>query len=314
MSQPEEFEVRISLTNKSIGNRRVVRSGWLAEDPIASQIVILRMRNQTNYPITEQESRRISQLVSNTGNDWTRNECIAALKVHCATYEKPLSRLSRSPVSDTALLLGRAVTGVYNKVLNFRHLDPRDERAGLPNINAMDRSVWAEFYNTDSNRVMENKLNEAYSQIYFGKIVTPRSHSSYKDFGDAPNDDPTELQNFAKRVRRGQTAFRDNLLRAYGRACAITGEGPEEALEAVHIVPHSESGINELNNGLLLRADPHHLFDDNLLKINPTSLNVGLDDRLRDTSYWQYNGAQLRHRTDGSQISTRYLLVRSSAN
>jgi hypothetical protein len=75
---------------------------------------------------------------------------------------------------------------------------------------------------------------------------------SFRDFGDAPNDDPTELQKFAKRVRRGQKAFRDNLLNAYGSKCSITGEGPEEALEAVHIVPHAESGINELDNGLLM--------------------------------------------------------------
>jgi len=133
---------------------------------------------------------------------------------------------------------------------------------------------------------------------------------SFKDFGDAPNDDPTELQKFAKRVRRGQKAFRDNLLNAYGSKCSITGEGPEEALEAVHIVPHAESGINELDNGLLMRADLHHLFDDGLLSINSETRNIELDDRLQNTSYWQFNGTELRLRSNGTQISSKYLRQR----
>ena len=133
---------------------------------------------------------------------------------------------------------------------------------------------------------------------------------SYRDFGDAPNDDPTELQEFAKRVRRGQKAFRNNLLNAYGSKCSITGEGPEEVLEAVHIVPHAESGINELDNGLLMRADLHYLFDDGLLSIHPATRNIELDNRLQNTSYWQFNGTHLRLRSDGTQISSKYLRQR----
>ena len=135
---------------------------------------------------------------------------------------------------------------------------------------------------------------------------------SYRDFGDAPNDDPNELQSFAKRVRRGQSAFRNNLLKAYGKECAVTGEGPEEVLEAVHIVPHSQSGINELDNGLLIKADLHHLLDDDLLFIDPETKEITLDNKLRPTSYWQLNGVVLRSRIDGTQISDTYLRERFS--
>lgn len=133
---------------------------------------------------------------------------------------------------------------------------------------------------------------------------------SYSDFGDAPNDNPSELQTFAKKIRRGQAKFRSNLLGAYGSKCVITGEGPEEVLEAVHIVPHSVSGINELDNGLLMRADLHHLFDDDLLSINPITKIIEIDNRLQDTSYWKYNGNELRRRDDGSQVSDQYLQER----
>ena len=70
------------------------------------------------------------------------------------------------------------------------------------------------------------------------------------------------------------------------------------------------SGINELDNGLLMRADLHHLFDDGLLLINPETRNVELDDRLQNTSYWQFNGTELRLRSNGTQISNKYLRQR----
>ena len=140
------LRVPVSISKKHLGNRQVIQNKWLVEDPVTSVLTILRMRNQTNYLIKESESKRISHLIYRTGEDWERQECIAALKAYCSTYGRPISKLSGSPVSDASLLIGRAVSGVYNKVLNFRHLDPRDSRAGLPNINAIDRTVWNEFY------------------------------------------------------------------------------------------------------------------------------------------------------------------------
>ena len=300
----------VSISKKHLGNRQVIQNKWLVEDPVTSALTILRMRNQTNYLIKESESKRISHLISRTGEDWERQECIAALKAYCSTYGRPISKLSGSPVSDASLLIGRAVSGVYNKVLNFRHLDPRDSRAGLPNINAIDRTVWNEFYDVTRSQIMERELNDAHSALFFNKIQDSGQRISYREFGDAPNDDLIELQTFARRVRRGQRAFRDNLLLAYGSECSITGEGPEEVLEAIHIVPHAESGINELDNGLLMRADLHHLFDDGLLSINPDTKNIEIDERLLNTSYWQFNGVRLRLRVDGTQISSNYLRQR----
>ena len=48
---------------------------------------------------------------------------------------------------------------------------------------------------------------------------------------------------------------------AYGGRCAITGYDVEEALQAAHIVPYLGPQSNTVNNGLLLRADVHNLFD-----------------------------------------------------
>jgi hypothetical protein len=46
------------------------------------------------------------------------------------TFGGSVSRLPGSLVADVALRIGRAISGVYNKIMNFRH-DPRDEREGM---------------------------------------------------------------------------------------------------------------------------------------------------------------------------------------
>jgi putative restriction endonuclease len=56
--------------------------------------------------------------------------------------------------------------------------------------------------------------------------------------------------------RLGQSAFRVLVTDAYQRKCAMTGESTLVALEAAHIVPHAKEGKHDVQNGLLLRADP----------------------------------------------------------
>lgn len=69
-------------------------------------------------------------------------------------------------------------------------------------------------------------------------------------------------------VRQGQSRFRDDLLQAYGGRCAITGCTIEEILQAAHIMPHRGEHTNHVQNGLLLRADLHTLFDLDILRID----------------------------------------------
>jgi putative restriction endonuclease len=71
------------------------------------------------------------------------------------------------------------------------------------------------------------------------------------------------------RERRGQRAFRDALRRRYGGRCAVTGCTVLDLLEAAHIKPYRGDRDNNPQNGLLLRADIHTLFDLDLLGIEP---------------------------------------------
>ncbi|CAM3843427.1 HNH endonuclease [Rahnella victoriana] len=120
-------------------------------------------------------------------------------------------------------------------------------------------------------------------------------------------DDEEEYEEYRRRVRRGQNALKLKLFELYDSQCAITGCPAVEVLEAAHIVGHAESGINHSANGLLLRADIHILFDKRLLKIDPTTFKVVLNESLKGTGYWTLNGKKLRKRNDGSHPSAEYL-------
>ena len=97
-------------------------------------------------------------------------------------------------------------------------------------------------------------------------------------------------------------------MEVYGARCSILDHGPEEVLEAAHIVPHSESGVNELDNGLLLRSDLHHLFDDHMLSIDPTTKIIHVKDSLLNSKeYAGLDKRNLRPRNDGTYPSFEYL-------
>ncbi len=81
------------------------------------------------------------------------------------------------------------------------------------------------------------------------------------------------------RRRMGQEAFKLALLDAYEGRCAITGVDARPALDAAHIHPVASGGLHRLDNGMLLRADVHRLFDEGYLSVSP-SLEVRLSPRL----------------------------------
>jgi putative restriction endonuclease len=96
------------------------------------------------------------------------------------------------------------------------------------------------------------------------------------------------------RPRLGQGIFRVQVLDAYGRACAITGEHSLPVLEAAHIKPYASGGEHELWNGLLLRSDLHRLFDTGYVTVDERQRFV-VGRRLKDDfdngrSYYGLNG------------------------
>jgi hypothetical protein len=90
--------------------------------------------------------------------------------------------------------------------------------------------------------------------------------------------------------RRGQPEFRQKLINAYQGRCALTGCDVVETLEAAHILPYRGAHTNHVQNGLLLRADIHTLFDLNLMTIDPETFVVVLVPMLKGTTYGKMDG------------------------
>jgi hypothetical protein len=99
-------------------------------------------------------------------------------------------------------------------------------------------------------------------------------------------------------MRQGQGKFREDLLRAYSGRCALSDCDHVAALEAAHIVQHSGPASNHVQNGLLLRADLHTLFDLKLFTFDPECLTVSTNSSLKGTSYEWLAGAKLKTPTN----------------
>ena len=126
------------------------------------------------------------------------------------------------------------------------------------------------------------------------------------DVGDAAGSltesgqfDPNDIDDARERVatsiarRRGQPEFRRKLMVAYQERCAITGFDAKQALEAAHIHPYRGEQTNHLQNGLLLRADIHSLFDLGLVGIDPGTREVIVREELQNTQYAQLAGKKV---------------------
>src|SRR5262245_18711481 len=151
---------------KIANNREVIRRNWCLEDPILKDLPNLRMAAATNYRLTPRQALRMDALWSRTGRDWTRNEAIAGLWVYDQTYGQSVSSLPGSPVAKVALLIGRAVSGVYAKVMNFRSVDPRAVGEGMSGASETDRAVWREFFDESTSSFRVEALGDEFARIW----------------------------------------------------------------------------------------------------------------------------------------------------
>lgn len=126
--------------------------------------------------------------------------------------------------------------------------------------------------------------------------------------------DPKDLVDGRKKVvqeivrRQGQPKFRKELILAYEGKCAVTGCDVEAVLEAAHIAPYLGKESNAVQNGLLLRADIHTLFDLGLLKIAPKG-EIQLHEKLFNTVYEQYQGKRVHMPTNKSHAPSTEALT-----
>ncbi len=170
-SDPQEADTkqsRVRLRIHRVAHKKgMLQRHWLEDDPIASELTILKMANATNYLVPENQAQRLNDMWRVAGQNWKRAEAVAGLWAYYKTLGREVSRKPGTPVSLVALKTGRAISGIYNNVMNYRHIDPNDDRAGMSGAGDLRRSVWSEFYLRGEGR-LDGELIEAEFQRLWG--------------------------------------------------------------------------------------------------------------------------------------------------
>ena len=105
-------------------------------------------------------------------------------------------------------------------------------------------------------------------------------------------------KSYLQKARLGQGAFRILTLQNYDNRCCITGENTVPVLQAAHIQAVHKSGDHQLQNGLLMRADMHILFDRGLIGVD-ADYRIRISPQIRESYlngkvYYEHDGQILR--------------------
>lgn len=180
-----------------------------------------------------------------------------------------MSRGPGSPVADVALRIGRAVGGVYNKVMNFRALDPRDDREGLPAGDAVDQEVWNEYYDANRRTLRSDDLERAFLDLWGDAHAAGVAQVQVQAQQGSPppaTSQPSRASMTTYRVIR-DSAVTDWVKELHGHRCQACGQrfdsprGP--VAEGAHIRPlgAEHEGPDDVRNVLCLCPTHHALFD-----------------------------------------------------
>lgn len=266
------------------GTRQVLKRDWLSADPVLKGLLLFRMAQGTNYLLNSDEAARLKMLWSRTGVDWTWRESVAGLWAYGETHGKEISKLPGSPVAAVALLTGRAVSSVYNKVMNFRALDPTDERKGFDGAGEVDRAVWNAFFDAALGQLSRVRLAAEVKRLGLslgGSDVGPAT--SPAEVPEAAGPLATLLKKYEAGKEAGvfpalpdvavittETFVRNPLVASIARLrascrceipdCAIPTfktEAGEDFCEVHHVVALSEGGMDVIENAICL-CPTHH--------------------------------------------------------
>lgn len=142
----------------------------------------------------------------------------------------------------------------------------------------------------DQNSWLKVVYDEDWSQIAnpFDDFQGAVSQASLAKDILSGGDGPAKVLALVRHRGVRQQIFRRALLEAYNCACAFCGLTFTEALEAAHIVPYfscEPAQEVDVQNGLLLCATHHRLFDSKAVTITVDNYIEYYDPKARDGTY-----------------------------
>lgn len=119
---------------------------------------------------------------------------------------------------------------------------------------------------------------------------------------------PSEKKAEVVSVRKAQARFKQELMKL-GAVCALTGKTLPALLDAAHIQTVEQGGPDEPENGILLRADVHRLYDAGYFNIKPDG-TLSLHRAIPGVYRTLFKGVKLQ--TDVIERIKPYLLKRKA--
>ena len=113
-----------------------------------------------------------------------------------------------------------------------------------------------------------------------------------------------------RETRPEQQEFRRKIAERDGLRCAISHCELPEILDAAHLLPRADGGSDAPQNGIILRADLHRLFDAGLLKLDCGG-RATISEAITDQDYQRFHEAIAQSGADFGLLTAR--LARSAS-
>ncbi len=283
--------IRLQLDEKRLTNKkRHLKFTALKEDPTIENFEEIYAKEWEYHLLSPRTSLRLELISIKTGQDFDRADSMRCLLAYEECRSKGLSLEKSDPVIRAALETGRLMTSVIFKLANFTALDPRAATKGFIDVAKIDREVWSTYFIVFRNELDTSRLRDDLARHEFNDpLAFVVEDQAEPNDNYQPIQDEDKRQAYARRIRKGQSRFRKALHTLYGSRCAFTSTDEENVLEACHIISHSKTGDNSLDNGLLLRSDIHVLFDEHLITLANDGLHILVHKDVTAPEYARLN-------------------------
>ena len=175
---------------------------------------------------------------------------------------------------------------------------------------AVYKALWPCFIET-----IVDDMTMPYARVFIGTRV------DFRESNVVQFPEPIDRRYMVResKIRLHQASFREMILNAYGRRCAITGMKEERLIEAAHIIPDAETSEKQfVHNGIALSRIHHKAYDARLISIDP-DYKIHVSDRLKegevnefmDVSFRKIEGMKLHLPRDAELRPNRNYLARN---
>lgn len=158
-----------------------------------------------------------------------------------------------------------------------------------------------------SKHIDVNQFTEEYITYLFNKYDIPKVVYCLKEFYDINIEsiDNINSDNYTTQIIRNDKDYRNSVIAKYSGKCVIcnSGECVPECCNVAHIWDFALCDTTEKynpDNGLILCANIHLLFDSGLIMLEPNLnstlsgiVSIRLHDKLKNSKYYKYNGQMI---------------------